>query len=105
MWGVNAILRLAMKMHPLIPYPGKEGFMPQWALTVIVILAVVAIAEAAWILSQRRRSDHQRRCFGPEYMRTVEERGNHETISGVVLGRLSPGILLPMGCRAEGVCG
>jgi hypothetical protein len=23
MWGVNAILRLAMKMHPLILYPGK----------------------------------------------------------------------------------
>jgi hypothetical protein len=57
-------------------YPGKEGFMPQWATTVIVILVVVAVAEAAWILLQRRRSDHLRRRFGPEYVRTVEERGN-----------------------------
>jgi len=56
--------------------PEKEGFMPQWAVTVIVILAVVAVAEAAWILLQRSRSDHLRRRFGPEYMRTVEEHGS-----------------------------
>jgi hypothetical protein len=50
--------------------------MPQWAITVIVILLMVAVAEAAWIFLQRRRSDHLRRRFGPEYMRTVEEHGN-----------------------------
>jgi hypothetical protein len=50
--------------------------MPQWAITVIVILAVVAVAEAVWILLRKRRSDHLKRRFGPEYMRTVEERGN-----------------------------
>jgi len=50
--------------------------MPQWAITVIVILLIVAVAEAAWIFLQRRRSDHLRRRFGPEYIRTVEEHGN-----------------------------
>ena len=50
--------------------------MPHWAITVIVILAAAAVAEAAWILLQKHRSDHLHRRFGREYMRTVEERGN-----------------------------
>jgi len=50
--------------------------MPQWAITVIVILLVVSVAETAWIFFQRRRSNRLRRRFGPEYVRTVEERGN-----------------------------
>lgn len=50
--------------------------MPQWATVVIVLLAAVVIAEAAWILVRKRRSDHLRRRFGPEYARVVEESGN-----------------------------
>jgi len=50
--------------------------MPQWTIIVIVVLAVVAIAETVWILFQRHRSDHLRHRFGPEYVRTVEELGN-----------------------------
>ena len=50
--------------------------MPQWAIAVIGILSVVAIAAAAWILLKMRRSDHLRRRFGPEYTRVVSERGN-----------------------------
>jgi hypothetical protein len=50
--------------------------MPQWAIAVVVVLAVVAVAEAAWILFSNRRSEHLRGRFGPEYTRVVEERGN-----------------------------
>src|SRR6185436_17368550 len=50
--------------------------MPQWVITLIVILAAVTIVEVVWILLQRRRSDHLRHRFGPEYMRVVEERGH-----------------------------
>jgi hypothetical protein len=50
--------------------------MPQWAIAVIVVLLVVAVAEAAWIFLQKRRSDHLRHRFGPEYTRAVEERGD-----------------------------
>jgi len=50
--------------------------MPQWAIPVIVVLLVVAVAEAAWIFLQKRRSHHLRHRFGPEYTRAVEERGD-----------------------------
>jgi len=50
--------------------------MPQWAIALLGILSVVAIAAAAWIFLKMRRSDHLRRRFGPEYTRVVSERGN-----------------------------
>ena len=43
----------------------------------LIILAVVAIvAVAAWLLMSRRRSEHLKDRFGPEYERQVEEAGS-----------------------------
>jgi hypothetical protein len=47
--------------------------MPNWAIALIILLAAVAIAEAWWILIGRRRSQHLRRRFGPEYDRVIQE--------------------------------
>src|SRR3954465_14765118 len=45
----------------------------------IVILAIVVIAlvVAAVLLTRQRRSQQLQQGFGPEYDRTVEERGGH----------------------------
>ena len=43
-------------------------------LIVIAIVAVVAIA--AWLLMGKRRSEHLREHFGPEYDHAVEEKGS-----------------------------
>jgi hypothetical protein len=44
-----------------------------WAL---VVVALVAIAAAAWFFLQKRRTEQLREGFGPEYDRTVEEVGD-----------------------------
>jgi hypothetical protein len=48
--------------------------MPVWAWIVIAVVVVVAIAVVAWALT-RSRSSELRDRFGPEYERTVDERG------------------------------
>jgi hypothetical protein len=50
--------------------------MPQWAVALIAILAIIAIAEGIWILLRKRRSEHLRGRFGPEYDHAVQEHGN-----------------------------
>jgi hypothetical protein len=42
----------------------------------IVVVLVLAAAAAAWFLWQRRRSEHIRRRFGPEYERTIRKVGD-----------------------------
>lgn len=49
--------------------------MHSWAIAVIITLAIVAIA-VCWILFRRRRSEHLRKRFGPEYDRVTYEHGN-----------------------------
>lgn len=45
--------------------------------TLLILLAVLAAAIAAGVLLfQRRRSDHLRSRFGPEYEHEVEEKGS-----------------------------
>ena len=42
-------------------------------LTMIMSLAIIAIAGTCWILMRRRRSEHLRSRFGPEYDRVIQE--------------------------------
>jgi hypothetical protein len=49
--------------------------MPVWAWIVIGLGAIVVIA-LAWLGMDRRRSRHLEEKFGPEYGRTVRERGD-----------------------------
>ncbi len=49
--------------------------MQAWVIVVICIIAA-AIAFGAWYMTRRRRSEHLRSRFGPEYHRTLEEVGD-----------------------------
>lgn len=49
--------------------------MPVWAWIVIGIAAIVAVG-VFWFVSQRERSRQLQETFGPEYRRTVAERGD-----------------------------
>ena len=44
-----------------------------WIIVAIVVVAILIIAASLW--SRRRRSDHLKDRFGPEYDRAVEEKG------------------------------
>lgn len=46
------------------------------AMLIVVIVAVVAVAIIAFLFIQREKSRKLRGKFGPEYDRTVQERGN-----------------------------
>ena len=46
--------------------------MPSWAWVVIAVAVVVVVAAAAWQWTVRRRTEHLRGQFGPEYDRAVE---------------------------------
>jgi hypothetical protein len=50
--------------------------MSTWVWIVIVVAVVVVLALVAWSMMRRRRSTQLREGFGPEYDRTVEERGS-----------------------------
>ena len=49
--------------------------MPAWKIFLIV-LGVVLAAVGVWLVFSRRRSSHLRSRFGPEYQRTLSERGD-----------------------------
>lgn len=49
--------------------------MPTWEVIAIIAI-VVAVAMGVLLLVSRRRSDHLRSRFGPEYERTVQQRGD-----------------------------
>ncbi|HEX6331999.1 MAG TPA: hypothetical protein VF129_12045 [Actinomycetota bacterium] len=50
--------------------------MPEWAWILIVVAIVGLVAAVAWFLWSRQRTQDLRRRFGPEYDRTVRERGD-----------------------------
>ena len=57
--------------------------MPSLAIEVIMTLVIVAMMGACWIFIRRRRSDHLKSRFGPEYDRVIQEhgkRGRAETV-------------------------
>ena len=51
--------------------------MPAWEIVAIVAI-IVAIALGVLLLMTRKRSDHLRSRFGPEYERTVRQSGNRQ---------------------------
>jgi hypothetical protein len=50
--------------------------MPSWAIEVIMSLVITAMMGACWVFMRRRRSEHLRSRFGPEYDRVIREHGN-----------------------------
>lgn len=48
------------------------------ATIVIVVVALAAVALAAWALMRKQRSEHLQRRFGPEYQRAIEEHGDQQ---------------------------
>src|SRR5438874_1824568 len=52
----------------------------------VIVVAAIAIAAAIYI-SRRRRSEHLRSHFGPEYERTVQMQGNPAKAEAVLLKR------------------
>ena len=58
--------------------------MPSSEIAVIITLAIVAIAGVCWILIRRRRSEHLRHRFGPEYDRVTKEHGNQRRAEAVL---------------------
>jgi hypothetical protein len=52
--------------------------MPAWEIVAIVAI-IVAVALGVMLLMYRRRSDHLRSRFGPEYERTVHESGGRRS--------------------------
>ena len=54
---------------------------------VILIVAIVAIAVAAWALMERTRTRNLKRQFGPEYDRTLDLEGNARRAAAVLSER------------------
>jgi|SRR5689334_22134023 len=54
---------------------------------VLLIIAIVAIAIAAWALMQRERTRKLKRHFGPEYDRVIEREGSARRAADVLAGR------------------
>jgi hypothetical protein len=50
--------------------------MPEWGWLVLVVLALVVGAGAAWFFLERRRTQRLRRRFGPEYEHSVHAIGS-----------------------------
>jgi len=53
--------------------------MPVWAWIVIGVGIAVVVVAVAWLGVDRRRSRHLQEKFGPEYGRTVAERGDRRS--------------------------
>src|SRR5438270_11723034 len=55
-------------------------------IVLVIVIAAIAIV-AALMISRRRRSQHLRSHFGPEYDRTVQMQGNPAKAEAVLLER------------------
>lgn len=49
--------------------------MPDWAIVLLIVAAIVVIALAVWAATRQRRTGRLQERFGPEYERTVAESG------------------------------
>ena len=58
--------------------------MPSWAIASIITMIIIAVAGACWLLLGRRRSEHLRKRFGPEYDRAIQETGNQRRAEAVL---------------------
>jgi FtsZ-interacting cell division protein ZipA len=60
--------------------------MPSWAI-VVIIAVVVAAAVIAWWMMSKRRTQHLRTRFGPEYDRLLKEEGDRRRAEEELLRR------------------
>jgi len=56
----------------------------QIVILIIAIIAIIAIAAAVWMYMQKRRTEHLRSKFGPEYERVVETGGDRRKAEAVL---------------------
>ena len=56
-------------------------------LVIVAIVVAVAAVALAWIYSERRRREHLRTRFGPEYQRAVQDLGNPHKAEAVLQER------------------
>lgn len=61
--------------------------MPTSTLVVVAVVVVMAALAIAWMYSERRRRQHLRERFGPEYQRTVEAVGSTKHAEAVLADR------------------
>ncbi len=54
---------------------------------VLLVVALVAIAAAAWMFMQKRKTEQLREDFGPEYGRAVEEHGDRRQAESALEAR------------------
>jgi hypothetical protein len=56
-------------------------------LVILAIVVIAVIAVAAWVYSQKRRSQELREHFGPEYDRAVQQYGEQRTAESALAER------------------
>lgn len=61
--------------------------MPEWIWIVIAAVVVVIIGVVAWAVSRRRRTSRLKQHFGPEYDRTIDEKGEQRAGEAELLAR------------------
>lgn len=61
--------------------------MPEWIWIVIAVVVVVIVGLVVWTVSRRRRTSRLKQQFGPEYDRTVGERGEQRAGEAELLAR------------------
>lgn len=54
---------------------------------VAIVIALAVVAGLGWYLWQKRRSEQLQASYGPEYSRTVEERGNRRRAEAELIER------------------
>jgi len=47
-----------------------------WQIALILIAAIVVVGAVAWVMNQRKRTEHLTERYGPEYQRTLETTGD-----------------------------
>jgi hypothetical protein len=50
--------------------------MELWQIALIVLVAIVVVGALAWMMTQRKRTEHLTERYGPEYQRTLESTGD-----------------------------
>ena len=61
--------------------------MDMWVWIVIAAAAVVVLLAIWWLAARKRRTSHLREDFGPEYDRTVENRGSRRKAEAELVDR------------------
>jgi hypothetical protein len=57
------------------------------SLLIIIVVAIVLLAIAAWLFSRKQRTGHLQSRFGPEYERQVDEAGSRSKAEAELMER------------------